>query len=308
MFREKIPPRQLSAWLFTGTVPVLIQLLCGGGWVWLAMAGGISSLLTWIVWRSGWEPAKWQCPILIIYIVVFLGQLMFRTAQSWPVGDSDPAVPLILLFLAAGSAHKGPSAAARVGAVLFWAVLILYLLLFAAGIKDVKLSWLAPRWDAPDQLGLAVFLIPCAAVCLLNSGGKAGVRTMLPGLFVLVASLVTAGVLSPMIAANTPNAFYEMSRSINLLGVARRVEALTCAAMTVGWFALLSLLLTVCGSLTQKIFPGWGRAGVWLAAALSAGIKLCGLHISATILLVTGAVFWVAFPILTQGLGKIKKS
>lgn len=308
MFRERIPLRQLSAWLFAGTAPVLIQILSGSSWLWIGIAGAISLLLTVCVWRSGWEPAKWQCPVLYLYLSVLLGQMLTYTAQSWPVGDNDPAVPLILLLLGAWSAQKGPSAAARVGAVLFWAVLILYLAVLGAGVKDIQWNWLMPRWNMPDEMGIAVFLLPAASVCLLGSNRKTGIRLALPAVFVFVAALITAGVLSPAVAERTPNAFYEMSRSINLLGVARRFEALISAGMTVGWFALISLVLTCCGVLAQKILQGQGRSGLWLSALTAAGMKLCGLHIQGWILLLFGAAFWVGIPVLTQGLEKRKKS
>lgn len=307
MFREKIPYPQLTAWLFAGMTPVLIQLFSGSPWTWVAIAGIIGVVLTMLVWRSGWQPSKWQCPLIFIYIVVFVGQLLSSAAQSWPKGDAT-AVPLILLLVAAWSAQKGPSAAARTGAVLFWAVLILYLAVFAAGLGDITCSWLLPRWELPDGYGLAVLLVPSFAVCLLGTGRKSVARLSLPVLFPVVGALITAGALSPEVASSLGNPFYEMTRSISLLGVARRFEALISAAMTVGWFALMSMLLTVCGVLTQKIFPGRGRSGVWLAAAAAAGVLLCGLHIPAIFMTLVGAVFWVVVPLITQGLVSEKKS
>ena len=233
--------------------------------------------------------------------------MLSYTGQSWPEGDST-AVPLILLALAAWSAQKGPSAAARVGAVLFWFVLIMYLTVFGAGVKDINLPWLKSRWNLPDALGFTVLLLPSASVCLLGTGRKGNGRMVLTVVFTVVAAVITLGVLSPDVAGETSNAFYEMSRSINLLGVARRFEALISAAMTVGWFALISLLLTLCGVLAQNFLAGWGKTGVWLGAVAAACVKLCELHISPWILLLAGAVFWVAMPIVTQGLGKRKKS
>lgn len=308
MFREKIPSRQLSAWLFTGLTPVMIQLLGGSSWFWIGAAGIIGGTATFCVWRSGWEPKRWQCPLLIFYIIIVLGQLVSNAAGSWPVGNSYPAVPLIVLALSAWSAQKGPSAAARVGAVLFWFVLIMYLVVFGAGAKDVRFEWLKPHWEIPNAMGLLLFLIPAAAACILCPGEKWGSRLTLPAVFTLCAALITTGVLSPVVAGKVDSAFYEMSRSINLSGIARRFEALISAAMTVGWFALLSLFLAICATLFQRFLEGWGRTGVWICALSSAVWMLCGLHISEWILLITGAVFWVAMPILTQGLEKIKKS
>lgn len=307
MFREKIPSRQLTAWLFAGIAPVSIQLLSSGSWIWVAAAGAVSVVLTLCLWQTPWEPRKWQSTILYVYIVLLLSQLLPYAAQSWPTGNAT-AVPLILLALAAWSAQKGVSAAARVGAVLFWAVLIVYLGVFGAGAKDVRWQWLQPRLDIPNPVGFTVLLIPAASTCLLAPDRKNGPRLLLPAVFALAAAIITSGVLSPEVAGNTPNAFYEMTRSINLLGIARRFEALISAGMTVGWFALLSLSLSICGSLAQKIFESKGRLGVWAGALAAAAMALCGLHISGWILFAGGAVFWVAIPLLTQGLEKRKKS
>lgn len=307
MLRDRIPARQLSAWIFAAITPVSIQLLCGGSWVWIGIAGATAGLMTLLVWQKGWRPSKWQCPILFIYIVVLISQLLSKASQSWPVGNSYPAVPLILLFLAAWSAQKGLSAAARVGAVLFWVVLIVYLVMLGAGIKDVNLPWLKPKWDTPDPLGLTVLLLPAGA-SLLGSGGKCTTKLFMPMVFTIAAAIITAGVLSPAVAEVTPSAFYEMSRSINLLGVARRFEALISAGMSVGWFALMSLLLSMCGVLAQIFLKRRQRSGVWTGACAAVLGMLCGLHISGYFLLLAGAVFWVLLPLLTQGLGLEKKS
>lgn len=308
MFREKIPSRQLCAWLFAGMVPVLIQLLGGDAWIWITILGTVSVLLTLLVWRTLWEPPKWLFPFLFIYIVLLLSQLLGSVSAIWPSGEREPWVGLILLAVAAFSAQKGISAAARVGTVLFWTVLILYLTVFVAGTKEVNLPWLAPRWHLPDEMGLSVLLVPLMSVCLLKADGQKGTRLFLVPLFIVAAALLTTGILSPAVAINTPNAFFEMSRSINLFGIVRRFEAMICAGMTVGWFALMSLLLSVCSVLINKFLPLQSRVGVWVVAIGAAGLQLCGLHIRPSVLLIVGAVFWVGIPLLTQGLEKIKKS
>lgn len=308
MFRDKIPSRQLSAWLFAGMTPVLIQLLGGSSWIWVAVAGVISLLIVACVWRLGWDPNRWQAFVLLAFTIIVLGSVLRECDESWPVGNSYPAVPLIVLALAAWSAQKGPSAAARVGAVLFWIVLIMYLVVFGAGVKDVQLRWLKPAWNAPDAMGLLIFVVPAAAACLLRSESKWTMRLSLPVVFTVAAAIITVGVLSAPVAMRLKEPFYEMSRSISLAGVARRFEALISAGMTMGWFALTSLLLCVCGKCVQRMFAGWGKTGVWLGALAAGGWMLCGLHISGRILLFGGALFWVAVPLLTQGLGKIKKS
>ena len=307
MYREKISPARLGAWMFAATVPVALQLLAGASWVWVGLAGLAGLVLIWLLGRSAREPGKWEKVLLTVYVIVLTGELLRPIADSWPVGNSDPAVPLILLALAAVSAGKGLSAAARVGAVLFWVVLGLYAMVLLSGVKSVQLSWLSPRWNAPDLLGLTVYLLPVAAL-QLKEGEKPIKRRWLTVAFILVGSLVTAGVLSPQMAQKMPNAFYEMSRSLELMGVAKRFEALICAGVTIGWFSLLSFLLTLAGSYLQGIFPGLGKAVPWIAAGAAGAWRLCGLHIPAWFLLMCGSVFWVVVPLLAQGLGKIKKS
>ena len=307
MFHEKIPAQQLSAWAFAATMPVVIQLMAGCGWLWAAGAGTIIIILTTLLWRFGWNPGKWQCTILYVYTVLLLSQLLPHAAYSWPTGDPT-AVPLILLGLAAWSAQKGVSPAARTGAVLFGVVLILYLVVFGAGVPDVQWKWLYPKWSTPDYLGLTVFLVPLAVASVLQPNGKSKTRLALLPVFVLLAALITAGIMSPDLAERTSNAFYEMSRCINLLGIARRLEPLISAGMTVGWFSLFSLLLTLCGKYSEKIAAANGDRGIWVAAIAGAGIWLWGLHIQKHILLICSAVFWVIFPFLTLGIGLQKKS
>lgn len=305
MFRDKIPARQLSAWLFTAIVPPLIQLSGGSSWVWLLAVGALCLLLDWT--RSRWgcaEMPKWSLVPGYALVLIAMGELSALSAGSWPVGDSFPAVPLILLALAAWSASKGPQAAARTGAVLFWFLIIMYLFVFAAGAKQIRWEWLRPVDTFPQPMCLVLLLIPSAAECLAQQGKRGG-KLMLGLVVAVAAALLTQGVLSPEAAGAS---FYEMTRSLELLGVAQRFEALTCVAATVGWFGLLTLLLSVCGELFYRIRPGWKKVGVWLAAITAAGWLLCGLHISGWILAGAWAVFWAVLPISTQGIGKIKKS
>lgn len=309
MFRETIPARQLSAWLFAAMTPVLIQFLGGTPWLWVEIAGVVSIGAVWSVWRWGiGVQRRWLSLLQVVIIIIVLSQLAGESAQSWPVGNSYPAIPLFLLALAAWSAQKGPSAAARVGTVLFWAVLLIYLLVFGAGVKEIELEWLMPRWSEPNWMGLLLLLTPAVAVHLLRHDEKWGVRLMLPKIFALCAAAITAGVLSPIVAERTNNAFYEMSRSLNLLGVAKRFEAFISAGMTVGWFALMSLYLSICGKLSERLHAGWGRTGVWTASIVAAVLMLCDLHIKDWILLILVTIFWVLIPVLTQGIEQEKKS
>lgn len=296
MFREKIPAPRLSAWLFAAMVPPLIQLSCGASWALLLLAGIACLLLGKL--RKDAELPNWSKLPGALLIAVLLGVLAALSADSWPVGDSFPAVPLILLALGAWSASKGPQAAAGVGAVLFLFIIIMYMLLFAAGIGQIRLEWIRPTKTLPDPMCLTVLLLPLATV---PAKGKIGGRLTLGLIVAVIAAALTQGILSPAVVEQVDHPFYEMSRSLELLGVARRFEAVTGAAFTAGWFSLVAYLLCVARELI-------GRMGVWAVAAGAAVWSLCGLHISGWILASLWAVFWVGLPRIAQGIEKIKKS
>lgn len=308
MYNEKLPGRQLTTWLAAALIPTVIQRTSGSPWLAVLISASLCLLCVCLRWCCPSTTGGKLVPVLQwIVIVTVLGTVCEASVSSWPRGGHK-AVGLILLALAAWSAWKGPSAAARVGCVLFWFVLLLYLVLLGAGLKQVRLQWLLPTRGDADALGCVLLLTPAAAAIHLNKREKCSPRLTVIGLFALAASVVTAGVLSPELAVQYDLPFYEMIRSLTIRGNARRFEALLSAAMTVGWFALISLYLSLAGKWTEALFPGRGRGGVIAAALAAAGILLCDLHIDGAILLLAAAIFWVIMPLATQGIDKIKKS
>ena len=308
MNREALSDKRLAAWLFAAITPPAIQLIGGASWLWtLAVtAGCLFACLLCLGW--GKQPRGRIVSILYwLTTLCLMGTLAGETMNSWQTG-AHVAVPLVLLALAASSALKGPSAAARVGCVLFWFVLGIYLLVFGAGIREVRPMWLRPAKGTEPWLIIPLLLTPVGVIPLLKEKERRITGLPLIGIFVLLASVITLGVLSPMVAANTDNAFYEMTRSLSILETARRFEAVISAAMTVGWFALMSLYLTLCGHWAEEIKPGGRKTGIVLGAVVSGVLTLCDLHIDGRILAVWTTVFWVATPLITQGIDKQKKS
>jgi hypothetical protein len=308
LYNREIPNRQLTAWLASAIIPTAIQLTAGASWISVFLVSVLTLLCTWLRWTFGTEPkGKLMVFLQWALLSIVLGSACQAAVQSWPRGG-HPAVAIVLLALAVWSAWKGPSAAARVGCVLFWFVLILYLVLLGAGVKDVQLRWLIPTKGDTDPLGCVLLLTPAVAAIHLNKKESFKPRLLMIGLFCTVAAAITVGVLSPQVASTKGNAFYEMTRSLNLLGQARRFEAVLSAGATAGWFSLFALYLTLCGRLAGKIKSEWEQWGTAVAAGSAMLILLCDLHISGVLLLILTAVFWVLLPLLAQGLGTIKKS
>ena len=82
MFREKIPARQLSAWMFAVIVPVGLQLLSGGSWVWVGCAGTVGVVLTWVLWRKPQEP-KPEERTAVYYAKRPCAQMVESAARIW---------------------------------------------------------------------------------------------------------------------------------------------------------------------------------------------------------------------------------
>ena len=307
MYDHEIHSRQLTAWLLGAMIPTVIQLTAGGSWLSLLLASVLCTLCVWFRWSFGKEPqGKWINLFWIGLMALLLGTAAERSVSSWPTGG-HPLASGVLVLLAAWSAWKGTDAAARVGCVLFWFVLLLYLLLLGIGLKEVNMTWIIPTKGDVDPMGCILLLTPAAAA--IHLGNKRGVRSrlLIPGILCTVSAVITAGILSPEIASQEPNAFYEMSRTLSLFGQARHFEAILSASMTVGWFSVFSLYLTICATTFEKLKKGKGSWGILSATAVALGILLCQLHIPTLPLLVLCAIFWVLIPVLTQWVDVIKK-
>ena len=300
MYRNVLAPKQLATWLCTALIPVVLQMCIRPHWA-LLLAVAVCFLATALVWKWGRVSRHpILCGLQYLYIIVLLSQLLPHAAASWP-GDNYPAVPLVLLILAAWSAQKGASAAARVGCVLFWLVLLFYLSLMGAAAEQVDPGNWAFSIGSIEPLPLVLLLLPCGALVLrkIENGTP---RLWLIGVFLLLSCLITQGA-APELLKRTADPLYELSRGIRAFGIAQRFEALLSAAMTTGWFCLLTVLLSCAGAWGSR---NRGVIAVWVAAGGAGVLMLCNLHISWNLAAIMAAVFWVGIPLLTQGLDRRK--
>lgn len=111
----------------------------------------------------------------------------------------------------------------------------------------------------------------------------------------------------PEEAAQGEAVFYEAAKAVNLFGVAERFEAVVSVAMTMGYFALLSLLLSCAGAMAEEFHQGWRRIGVLGAAAISTIIVAIIGAIEGELLLILCGILWIAVPLIQGTLGKTKK-
>lgn len=163
------------------------------------------------------------------------------------------------------------------------------------------MQWLSPAAIGNENAGIAVavLLLPAAAA-MLPREEKSRPWPWALGLTVcaVILSAVTVGVLSPAVAEKTEGAFFEMVRGIRIFGVAERFEAIVAAAMTLGWFSLLSLLLTVAGHMAETFHAGWGKPCVWVSAILAAVVSLWGRSAPVWPFALGALVLWCLLPTL----------
>ncbi len=309
MFRKDVPGAQMQAWIFVAMTAPLAQKLSGCGWVFAAIAGVICSVIVWGAVRltagADWKP--WFCAVEVIWLAIALAICAGEAAGSWPMGDAWPVVPLVMLALAGWSAQKGPQVASRVAGVLFFLILIGYVPIFGAGAGQADWGELLPRWGRDDGTAGFWLLMPGVAAFLPWQKRRMGKALAGTVAFGIIAAGITCGVLTPALAQMVDTPFYEMSRSLSLLGMAERFEALVCALLTVGWYAALSLLLSAGGCLFGRIWKGKEPVGVWCLTLAAAAAVLCRLRTWGLLPAIGAAVFWIALPMLAGGLKKVEK-
>lgn len=303
--------RQLSALsLCAFTVPA-IAVLPRGGWV----SGGLAALVTAAVLLLGrggdltdraartaiGRAALW---LLFAWNLVALGAGARLLCGVFPEGNV--LVGLLLLLLSAYAASRGR--VARVGAICFFFLIILYSILFGFSLPELNAAWLAPQ--APNWRLLPAALVPTCALWLDDGKKSRGMGGWLLGgtVVALLAGLTTAGSLSPAVAARETLPFYEAAKSVRILGAMERLEPLVSAALTAGGFCMLGLICAVNERLVSVLAPRGKKSAGWINF-FCGGVLLWGSGLlPATASAVCTAIFWGVLPVLVQLVVKIKKS
>lgn len=292
----------------------IAQFFGSFSWIWTLLIGVAAGILWLCVehatahGRRDWKPIT---VLQIVFLIFAAGIAASWSGACWITAKHTWVIPIILLALAACAAEGGCQTGARCGAVLFWFLAGMFLLLCAFALPDVKMEWLAPAAIGNENAGIAVavLLLPAAAA-MLPREKESRPWPWAVGLVLCAAilSAVTVGVLSPAVAEKTSGAFFEMVRGIRIFGVAERFEAIVAAAMTLGWFCLLSLLLTVTGHMAETLHEGWGKPGVWLTAVLAGVVSLWGRNAPAWPFALGALVLWYLFPTLFRRKEKNSKN
>ena len=308
--------RQRWTWIAAGLSAAVAAAACGLGWIWVLAGGGAVTAYYICMDRNLSAcgaavllPVRWgiagriAAALVLLWTVLVMGWTALLADAAFPMVDGFPALGWILLLLAGAGCCKGAAACARCAGVLCLFLVALYGVIVGFSLPDV--TWknvsLSGTWQ--DSLwATGLFLLPGAVWYLPCSRSRK--KTAWSLLLILpvcgaVLAAVTAGVLTPELAADLPAPLYTLAQSVSLFGVLERIEPLLSAAMTMGVFCLLSVQSCACSALGKALGLGkWTGA----AACAAAGAVMFPVRDLPRWVLGTGCVlFWVLLPLLCLG-------
>lgn len=313
--------RQLYALGFASfTVPAIL-LLPRAGWLWATVGAAVgAAVLGVLIYLHGRSKkglvrlaartaaGKTALVAVLLWNDLMLGRIAAHLCKAYPSGSAFPLVGLLLLLLAVYAAQKGGETVRRTGAIVFFFLIGFYLLILGFSLPDLRLSWLKPV-GRPTLTVFPAVLAP-VSVLYLSEGERGGGK---PALWLLggvalafLAALVTAGSVSPSVAAQETFPFYTAAKSVKILGAMERLEPFVSAALTAGGFCLLGTLCAANEKILSVFFPKQKNASA-LTNFLIGGVCLWASGvISEDIFAVGMTIFCGAFPFVTLLLGARK--
>ena len=297
--------KQLAALSFCAfTVPAVL-ILPAVGWLWAGLATLLAALLLGSLLCLRKAPlaenvvslslGKTLLIALVLWNLIALGVAARQLCESFPTAHPSPLIGLLLLLLAA---YCGKKRSLPVAAICFFLLLGLYGLFFAFALPDLNVDFLQPA-ATPSISLLTAALLPFNVVWLCQGKRKLPVFWLLGGvLFAVAAAMVTAGILSAPVTAQTEFPFYEAAKSITLLGSIQRLEPLVSAGLCLGGFCLLSLLCSVNETLIFAISPQRKNLSALINFLAGGAICLLSNYFSGNIIALGTTIFWGIFPFI----------
>ena len=276
--------KQSQVWLLAALAAPIAHF-SGCGWLTVLITAALVMPLA--ILEKDWSFPRPVAFVQILWLGIVAGSLLPGAATCWP-SDNSLAVPLTLLTLAA---LTGAAKAPGIGTVLAFAMGLLALPAAVSGAARMEPGWLVPvmgRWD-PGLI--AAFLL----TCLPAAPGKG---RLLPGigLLAVVLAALVQGTLSPAVASAVSDPFYQTARALG------HMEPIVAAALTLGWYAMATVLYGSAAQIAQNCGLGQRLPYVLVWGTATAAV-LFGWQLSAPILNGFNAFLWVLSPFLR----KIKK-
>lgn len=303
MCNRNLTDKEHTLWLGAALASPIVQTASGCSWVAVASVVILCLSIRYGMERVGvrGNAGRWLGAVQWLWMLLVISEFMHWSEYCWPGDGTERAVPVILLALAAYSVTKGIETAARTGRVIRWPILFLFGTVLLSGLKEVKLSNLRPRWEMHTASLITAMLIPVMGI---GYGAWKGKRNTL--VYALSVSAICTGVLSLSYIQRIKAPFYELGRSVTLLGVGQRFESLVAAGMTLGYYVLFSYLIGI----TAKAWEPEGRRlrSIWISAAFAAAVYISGMRMNSRLLAMGNLAIWVALPVLKIIAKNMKKT
>ena len=280
---QRMGERQRWAWLAGGLSVIVGACLCGLGWIWV-LAGGLLAGLYYIYMDTALPAtglaamlSKGVAVLTLLWLVLLMAWSAHLADSAFPMIDGFPVLGWTVLALAAWGSRKGAAACARCAGVLCLFLTILYSTVAVFALPDIQLKNLKPYGPLQNGIWTAgLFLLPGVVWYLPCSQSRKKPAWLVGIALPLAAGLlaaVTAGVLSPLLAASQSAPLYTLTQSVSLFGVVERIEPLLSAALTMGVFCLLSAMACAGKILLDQLYvQKWNGVAVCAAAGVLMGI------------------------------------
>lgn len=251
--------------------------------------------------NSSWDcMPKLYCLLQCLWIAIILGEVMRWTVECWPSAEQNLSVPLTVLVLSVFASWNGAERASRTGGILFWFLCLLYAVIVASGVHNLKVEYLSPRLELPEPALLTIFLLPAIGAFLPCENKGRGVWLLVIPVIAVLLTVWTTGSLSQGVCDEMPLPFYEFSKSLSLFGVVERFEAFVSVALTVGFVSVQMLLLSAVHQIAESGLGQKGKQAVIFAALIASGIHLSGVAFPELIYPFLSVLLWVLVPVLTR--------
>ena len=280
--------RQMVCTLLAVTAP--LAHCAGVGYVAVLLAAGAMLPLT-VVSRDGLKRiSKPEALVELVWLGLVLGMLMKNSGANWPGSRSELVVPLTILLLAAISGESERSA--RCCATVFWIGVIPGILVTAALVGRMELTWLTPERKNWTGSLIAVLLYPSI------NGTEKGNRLKTAALTAITAvglALIIQGGLGIGPARGFQSPLYELGRCVGNGGF----EIVISVVLTLSWYGFAAMGMRTAESFGRKLALSTGKSRISILA-VAAMVIISGENLKEWIVISGCLILWILIPLLHQ--------
>ena len=238
---------------------------------------------------------KWLFILMLAWVGVKLLYILSETENCWQPDKSKKFVPIVIMLLASVSAGKGSKQVLNLTAILAAACVtgLAVISVIAIPEADIRLANQSSKWWSAEFA--AASLLPISISILPQEKGKKNWKGFAAvAASCVVITVVINGVLSPWMVGNYENPFYEMSKALSILNLARRFEVIVASMMITGWFVTCAIYQSAATEVIDSLTGGKSKLLNWVMTLTIIGIYLLDLSVGAETVLIADSVMIIS--------------